>query len=180
MPLKGKKHENTSATRVATENAAELISESSSKLIIDFWILDSSCCFHIYENKDWFATYKKKGGGKVIMGNDFVCKAISVGTAKVKMYDGIMHTFDNVQHVLYLKKNLISFGTLDENGITYSSIGGSMKICNGSLVAMRRVKLCRNLCKFIGNTVEDEATVSTLKVANEVTTHLCGTTALAM
>ena len=60
------------------------------------------------ENRDWFDTYKEKNEVEVLMGNDDTCKVI--GTVKVKMYDNIIRTFDNVQHVPYLKKNLIFFG----------------------------------------------------------------------
>lgn len=55
----------------------------------------------------------------VFMENDVASKA--VGTVKMKLYDGIMHTFNNVQHALDLWKNLIYLGTLEENGFTYSS-----------------------------------------------------------
>ena len=51
-------------------------------------------------------------------------------------YDGIIHTFSNVLYVPPLKKNQISLGTLGANGHTYSSSGGKIKICKGSLVIM--------------------------------------------
>ena len=65
------------------------------------------------------------------MGNDAAYKVVSIGTVKVKMYDGIICTFGNVRHVLTLKKNLISLGTLNANGYTYSSSGGKLKTCKG-------------------------------------------------
>ena len=33
---------------------------------------------------------------EVLMGNDAACKLVGIGTMKVKMYDGIIHTFGNV------------------------------------------------------------------------------------
>ena len=55
----GKKPENTSTAGVATENKAELFSVSSSKPILDSWILDFACTFHMCSNRDWFGIYEK-------------------------------------------------------------------------------------------------------------------------
>jgi len=71
------------------------------------------------------------------MRNDDACKVVGIGTVNVKMYEGIILTFGNVQHVLSLKKNLISLGTLDTNGYAYSSNVGKLKICMGSMVIMQ-------------------------------------------
>ena len=79
-------------------------------------------------NRDWFDTYEKKDGGEVLMGNNVACKVIGFGTVKVKMYDDIIRTFGNVRHVSALKKNLISLGTLDASGLTYSSSESKIKI----------------------------------------------------
>jgi len=69
---------------------------------------------------------------------------------KVKIYDDIIHTFDNVRHVPSLKKKLISLGTLDANGYTYSSGGLKLKICNGSIVIMRQEMLYKYLVQVLG------------------------------
>jgi len=60
------------------------------------------------------------------MGNDDACKVAGIGMVKVKMYDGINCTFSNMRHVPSLKKNLISLGTLDANGYTYSPSGDKL------------------------------------------------------
>ena len=70
------------------------------------------------------------------MGNNAACKVIGIGNVKVKMHDDIIHTFGSVRHVPDLKKNLIFMGTLEDNGLHYSSRGGKMKICKGSLLVM--------------------------------------------
>ena len=54
------------------------------------------------------------------MGNNAACKVIGFGKVKIKMYDDIIRSFGNVRHVPSLKKNLISLGTLDASGLTYS------------------------------------------------------------
>jgi len=146
-----KKPENSSTTGVAMENKAELFSVSSGKPISDSWILDSGCTFHMCANRDWFDIYERKDGVEVLTGNNAECKVIGFGTVKVKMYDIIIRTFVNVRHVPALKKNLISLGTLNARSLTYSSSGDKIKICKGSLVIMRGVKLFNNLYKLMGD-----------------------------
>ena len=41
-------------------------------------------------NKDWFDIYIPCEGGTVLMGNDAACKAIGIGTIKIKMFDGVV------------------------------------------------------------------------------------------
>jgi hypothetical protein len=53
------------------------------------------------------------------MGKDVMCKAIGIGTIKVRIFDGIVRTLTNARYVLDLKKNLISFGTLDSLSYSY-------------------------------------------------------------
>ena len=55
----------------------------------------------------------------------------------MKILDGMVRTLTNVRHVLRLKKNLISLGTLDKNGFRISWQGGVIKVIRGSLVVMK-------------------------------------------
>ena len=42
------------------------------------------------------------------MGNDHALKIASIGTVKIKMFDGSIRTIQGVRHVKGLKKNLLS------------------------------------------------------------------------
>jgi hypothetical protein len=53
------------------------------------------------------------------------------------MYDGIVRTLTNVRHVPYLKKNLISLGSLKDLGCKYAAEGGVMKVSKGALIVMQ-------------------------------------------
>ena len=86
--------------------------------LIDSWVLDSTCLFHMTRHKDWFDTYRLVNCGSVLMENNVVCKVVGIGTIIVKMFDNAMRTLKDVRHVLDLKKNLISLGTLDSNGFS--------------------------------------------------------------
>ena len=101
-----------------------LLVSSSSDHLIDSWILDSACSYHMTSNKDWFNTYKSVNFGFVLMGNDASCKVAGIGNIKIKMFDGVVRTLCDVRHVLDLRKNLISLGTLDCNGFSYKSTSG--------------------------------------------------------
>ena len=66
-------------------------------------------------------TYQPIDGGNVLMGNNIPCKTIGIGSIKIRMHDSIIRILSNVRHVLDLKKNLISLGTLDSNGYKFSA-----------------------------------------------------------
>ncbi|TXG53494.1 hypothetical protein EZV62_022663 [Acer yangbiense] len=61
------------------------------------------------------------------MGNNMSCKVVGIDTVRIKMFDGIIRTLFDVRHVLDLKKNLISLGTIDSQGYKYSSECGVMR-----------------------------------------------------
>ena len=112
-------------------------------------------------NRQWFDTFKSCNRGTVLMGNDARCKAIGLGTIRVRMFDGIVRILTNVRYVLDLKKNLISLGTLDSLGYGYSAKDGVMKITKGAMVIMKGKKIC-NLYKLLGDTITGRAAMSTL------------------
>ena len=121
------------------------------------------------ENRNWFDTYEKKNEAEVLMGNDDTCKVID--TMKIKMYNNIIRTFSNMQHVPSLKKNLIFLGTLDANGYTYSSSEGKIKICKGSMVIMRGETLLNNFYKLFGDTISGGAAISTPENSKDDLAH---------
>ena len=120
------------------EVGADLLSISSgNNVLLESWILDSACSYHMTPKKDWFDTYKPYNVGMVQMGNDATCLIIGIGIVKIKMFDGVVRVLSNVRHVLDLRKNLISLGVLDDLGYLYSSKGGIMKITKGTLMVIK-------------------------------------------
>ena len=55
-------------------------------------------------------TYQPIDGCNDLIGNNMPYKTISIGSIKIRMYDGIVRTLSNVRHVPDLKKTLISSG----------------------------------------------------------------------
>lgn len=74
--------------------------------------------------KSDFTKYQDYNGGKVIMGNNAVCKIIRIGYINLKLHDDTIRELKQVRYVLDLKRNMISLGMLDQ-------IGCSVKIESG-------------------------------------------------
>ena len=60
-----------------------LLVSSSNNVLLELWVLDSACSYHMTPKKDWFDTYKPYNGGMVQMGNDATCPVIGIGTMKI-------------------------------------------------------------------------------------------------
>ena len=109
--------------------------------------------------KEWFDTYKPYNS-TVIMGNDATCSVIGISAVKIKIFDGVVRVFEDVRHILNLRKNLIYLGVLDDLGYSYSTKGGVMKITKGTLLVMKGRKV-NQLYRMIENTVVGGAAVIT-------------------
>ena len=68
-----------------SDSDGDILSVSSSaNRLIDSWVLDSACSFHVTLHRDWFDTYKSVNCGSVLMGNDATCKVVGIGTIKIE------------------------------------------------------------------------------------------------
>ena len=136
-----------------SEVGADLLSISSgNNVLLESWVLDSTCSYHMTPKKDWFDTYKPYNGGMVQMGNNATCPIIGIGTVKIKMFDGVVRVLSNVRYVPDFRKNLISLGVLGDLGYSYSSKGGITKITKGALMVMKGQKVSTHY-RLIRNTV---------------------------
>uniref|UniRef100_A0A2N9IUP8 CCHC-type domain-containing protein n=1 Tax=Fagus sylvatica TaxID=28930 RepID=A0A2N9IUP8_FAGSY len=152
---KGKEESSTSVNVVAdSESDGDMLSVSSSTDgLNNSWLLDSACSFHVTPHRNWFDTYRSINCGSVRMGNDAACTIIGMGTIKIKMSDGVVRTLEEVRHILDMRKNLISLGTLDSKGYSYKSENGIMKVSKGAMVVMTGQKISCNVYKLLGNTI---------------------------
>jgi GAG-pre-integrase domain/Integrase core domain len=85
-------------------------------------------------------TYESYDGG-VLLGNDYLCKIVDVGTIRIKMHDGIIRTLMGVRHIPDLTKNLISLGSLEDGGCKFQSDGGVLKVLKCTLTLMKAKKV---------------------------------------
>ena len=60
------------------DSDGDSLSISSSQLM-DSWILDTGCSFHMTPNKDWFDLYSLGSFGFIYLGNDKACAITTKG-----------------------------------------------------------------------------------------------------
>jgi hypothetical protein len=69
---------------------------SNSEHLVDFWILDTMCSFHVTSNRDCFDNYKLVNFGIVTMSNGAHCKITGTGNIRIKTLDGVVKTLCDV------------------------------------------------------------------------------------
>ena len=115
-----------------------LLVSSNQDHLMDSLIMDLACSYHKTPNEDWFDTYMLVNSGYVLMGNDASRRVVRIGNIRVKMFDGVIRMLCDVRHVLDLRQNLISLGTLDGNGFNYKSTNGVVMVSKSVLTVMKR------------------------------------------
>ena len=71
------------------------------------------------------------------------------------MYDCTVRTLCNVRQIPEVKKNLISLGTLHENGYSHKTDDDReiIKICKGALIVMKGKRTKENIYILLGSTI---------------------------
>ncbi|KAH9703677.1 hypothetical protein KPL70_011177 [Citrus sinensis] len=101
------------------------------------WVLDSGCTFHMSPYKSYFTDYYEYNGGRVMMGNNAVCKIMGIGNINLKLHDGTIRELKQVRYVPELKRNLISLGMLDQMGCSVRIESGELMIVKDSQIVMK-------------------------------------------
>ena len=89
------------------------------------------------------------------MGDDHALEIVGIGTIKIKIFDGIVRTIEEVQHVKGLRKNILSLGQMDSHGYKTHVENEIMKIVKGALVLMKAKKIGANLFMLKGETLKE-------------------------
>ena len=110
--------------------------------------------------------------GVVLMGNNASCKVASIGTIRIRMFDGVVCTLGDVRRVLGLKRNLISLSTLDTKGYKYTGEGGVLKISKGALVVMKGHQKIAMLYVLLGAAVTGDVVVASRSLSEDDITKL--------
>ena len=63
--------------------------------------------------KNYLTEYHDSDGGRVMMGNNAMCKIIAIGNIRLKLCDGSIRELKQVRFIPDLKRNLIFLGMLD-------------------------------------------------------------------
>ena len=104
------------------------------------WVLDSGCTFHMCPYKNYLTEYHDLDGGRVMMGNNAMCKIISIGNIRLKLHDETIRELKQVRFVPELKRNLISLGMLDQMGYSVKIEYGEMMIIKGTEIIMKGLR----------------------------------------
>ncbi|KAE8691333.1 protein TOPLESS [Hibiscus syriacus] len=73
-------------------------------------------------------------GGSMYSCNDHALEIVVVGTIKLKMYNETIKVVRDMRHVECMKKNLLSYGLLDNSTSKIETHKGIMKVFSGALV----------------------------------------------
>ena len=87
--------------------------------------------------KDYLSNYHETDEGRVIMGNNVVCKIVGIGNVNLKLHDGTIRELREVRYVPELKRNLISLGMLDQMALSIKLESGELRILNDDGVFMK-------------------------------------------
>ncbi|KAK8935199.1 hypothetical protein KSP39_PZI013173 [Platanthera zijinensis] len=116
------------------------------------WILDTGCTFHMCPNREWFSSFRQYEGGRVWMGNVSECEILGVGNIRIRMFDGVVRTLTDVRYVPDLRKSLISLGTLEAAGYSFTSNGEYLEVRRGAQTVLRGERF-GSLYRLIGTTI---------------------------
>ncbi|KAK0586137.1 hypothetical protein LWI29_001641 [Acer saccharum] len=130
------------------------------------WILDSGCSFHMCSRKEMFTEFQELNSGRVLMGNNQQCNVEGIVSVAIRMYDGMVRVFRDVRYVPNLKRNLISLGTLDEEGYTYKAEKCVLKASKSSLVILKGDKK-NGLYVLKGEAIINEVTCIASKISDK-------------
>ncbi|KAG8496528.1 hypothetical protein CXB51_007650 [Gossypium anomalum] len=147
---KGKQPENFGKAYVVEDYNDDklLVASINDSKVSDEWILDSSSTLHMSPI------------------------GIGVGTIKVKMFDGVVRTLNDVRHIPELKRNLISLSTLDSKGYRYTTESGVLNISKGSLIVMKGQRKTAKLYVLQGSTVTGDAAITFSSLSDDDITKL--------
>jgi len=96
--------------------------------------------YHAFPKRELFDSFEKLGGGLVSFGDGHTCHMKGIGTVRIKLSDGMVRELKDVRYVSQLRKNLISVGALEAQGLRGTLGEDILKICSNSLVVLKDIR----------------------------------------
>ncbi|KAL1189499.1 Retrovirus-related Pol polyprotein from transposon TNT 1-94 [Cardamine amara subsp. amara] len=100
------------------------------------WIMDTGCSYHMTHKKEWFEELSEDVGGSVRMGNKTTSKVQGIGSVKIRNGDGSTVRLTHVRYIPDMDRNLLSMGTLEEQGFSFESKDGVLLVKDQTKVLM--------------------------------------------
>ena len=102
--------------------------------------MDSKASFHTTPHREIIQNYGAGDFGKVYLADGLVLDVVGLGNVQILLPNGSVWLLEKVQHILDLKRNLISVGQLDDEGHAILFVGGTLKVTKGVRVLARGKK----------------------------------------
>ena len=93
----------------------------------DMWFLDSGCCNHMCEKKEYFSDFDGSFKDSVKLGNHSSMVVTGNGNVRLQV-NGIIQIITGVFYVSELKSNLLSIGQLQAKELTILFQYGTCKV----------------------------------------------------
>lgn len=94
----------------------------------DEWVIDTGCSYHMTHKRSWFCDLNEDVGGFVRMGNKTVARVRGVGSIKIINEEGHTVLLSNVRYIPDIDRNLMSLGTVENEGYSFESHNGVLSI----------------------------------------------------
>lgn len=79
-------------------------------------------------------------GDRVLIDKYNMCRIVSIGSLKIKIFDRIARTLHDARHAPRLKRNLISLGMFDSLGYLFKFENDGLRIMKWTEMVMKGVK----------------------------------------
>ncbi|GJZ17221.1 retrovirus-related pol polyprotein from transposon TNT 1-94 [Tanacetum coccineum] len=119
--------------------------------------MDSGCSYHMTLKLDILFDFLECDGGNVQLGENRECKIKGIGKVRIQLRDGSSFVLHNVR---YMKRNLISLGTLEKEGFTVKLQSGKVKVINGSMVVLSGIRRDNYVYSLDGHAMAGELNAS--------------------
>ena len=101
------------------------------------WIMDTGCSFHMTPRKEYLMDFEETKFGKVRMANNSFSEVRGVGKVKFTKRDGTSIVLQGVRYIPEISRNLISMGTLEEEGNEFRGSKGILRVMQNNKELMK-------------------------------------------
>ncbi|GJZ77012.1 retrovirus-related pol polyprotein from transposon TNT 1-94 [Tanacetum coccineum] len=135
----------SSSGSIYDDSEVMMVMSAQAQALLD-WIMDSGCSYHMTPRLDIHDDFLECDGGIVQLGDNMECKIKGIGKVRIQLKDGSSFVLHNARYIPELKRNLISLGTLENEGFTVKIQSGKVKVINGSRVILSGIQ--RDNCVY--------------------------------
>ncbi|GJS89199.1 zinc finger, CCHC-type containing protein [Tanacetum coccineum] len=103
-------------------------------------VMDSGGSYHMTHTRDFLYDFRVVDGGSLHLGDNRTCTIKGTRKLMIQLHDGSIFIPEDVKYVPWLKRSLISLGTLEKEGYTVKMHMGKFKVIKGCWVMMTGIK----------------------------------------